>query len=151
MDGGMIHRAALTLFALALCTLASPADGQRTGELRFVLTGIDASQGGHVRCALYDSESTWLNRSRSMQQASAPANRSRVACVFRNVPAGTYALAALHDADDDREMDESLVGLPEEGYAISNDAVERLSQPDFNDARVRFDGTDTTTRAPMHY
>ncbi len=142
---------ALAFSILALAALATPADGQRTGELRFVLTGVDASRGGHIRCALYDSEATWLNRQQAMRKDSADASGSRATCVFRNVPPGTYAIAALHDADDDREMDQSLVGIPEEGYAISNDAVERISEPDFGDASLRFDGQRATTRAPMHY
>ena len=147
----MITRFALALSAIALCTLAAPAGGQSSGELRFVLTGIDADRGGHIRCALYRNVDTWLNRSESFKKANAPANGSRATCVFRNVPAGTYAIAALHDADDDREMDQSLVGIPEEGYAISNDEVERVGAPDFDEARIQFDGTRKTTRAPMHY
>ena len=139
------------VLALALGTLSTPAHGQRTGELRFVLTNIDAERGGHIRCAIYESESTWLNRSQSMQQATAPVNGGSATCVFRNVPAGSYALAALHDADDDREMDRNMVGIPEEGYAISNNEIERMSEPDFDEARIRFDGNDSTTRARMSY
>lgn len=141
----------LAFCVLGLCAFATSADSQRTGELRFVVTGVDANEGGHIRCALYSSEATWLDRGRAMRKAAARAGSARAACVFRNLPPGTYAIAALHDADDDREMDQNLVGIPEEGYAISNDAVQRIRPPDFTEASLRFDGERATTSAPMHY
>ncbi|NIR60732.1 MAG: DUF2141 domain-containing protein, partial [Gammaproteobacteria bacterium] len=110
----MFTRLALAFGALALASVAVPAMGQSRGVLRFVISNVDASRGGTIRCALYRNSETWLNRARSFKKTTAPVNGSSATCVFRNVPAGTYAIAALHDADDDREMDRSLVGLPEE-------------------------------------
>jgi len=148
---GMITRFASVLAAIALCAVALPADGQSSGELRFRISNIDADRGGQIRCALYQNEDTWLNRSQSFKQATAPVSGSSATCVFENVPAGTYGIAALHDADGDREMDQSLIGIPEEGYAISRNEIERMSEPDFDEARIRFDGTEKTARARMEY
>lgn len=147
----MIRRLALSSATFALLALTAVASGQSSGELRFQISNIDASRGGHVRCGLYRSSDSWLDRANAYKNASAAVSGSSATCVFENVPAGSYGIAALHDADDDREMDQSLVGIPEEGYAISNDAIERMSEPDFDEARIRFDGTQKTTRAHMEY
>ncbi len=85
------------------------------------------------------------------RDAAAAARRGQVACVFRDVPPGTYAMAALHDADNDHEMDKSLIGLPQEGYAISRDEHNALSRPDFDDASVQHDGGRLVTRSRMRY
>ena len=146
----------LASFGLLATTFAATprtADGQETevNEIRWVLTGIDASQGGHVRCALYRDEASWLNTSRRFKRAAAAARRGQVACVFRDLPPGTYAMAALHDANDDHEMEKSVVGLPQEGYAISRDEHDRMSRPDFEDAAVQFDGGRLVSHARMRY
>lgn len=147
----MFTRIALAFAAFALVTVPMLADGQSSGELRFQITNIDESRGGTIRCALYRTEDTWLERSNSYKQTTAAVNGDTATCVFEDVPAGTYGIAGLHDADDDREMDQSLVGIPEEGYAISRNEIERMSEPDFDEARIEFDGTSKTARARMEY
>jgi len=139
------------LGTLALALAATPALGQANGELRFRISNIDESRGGTIRCALYRDSETWLKRAESYRDATAPVSGSSATCVFEDVPAGSYGIAALHDADDDHEMDRSLVGVPEEGYAISRNEIERMSEPDYDEARIQFDGTRKTTRARMEY
>jgi uncharacterized protein (DUF2141 family) len=148
---GMFTRLALASATIALVAVAAPAGGQSSGELRFEISNIDASRGGTVRCALYRNADTWLERANAYKKATAPVSGSSATCVFEDVPAGTYGIAGLHDADDDREMDQSLVGIPEEGYAISRNEIERMTEPDFDEARIEFDGTRKTTRARMEY
>ena len=157
-----LRRALASLLGLGAFLLAPAVDGHRLlaseasaqsegGEIRWVLLGVKPDEGGRVRCALYNSKGRWLNRARAYRKSSARASRRQVACIFRRVPAGTYAMAALHDADGDREMDTSLIGLPREGYAISRNEHDRMSRPDFDDAKVQFDGTQARYTARMRY
>lgn len=122
-----------------------------TNEIRFVLTGLNAEAGGTIRCALYRDAQTWLDTNRRFMQAAANVRRSSAACVFRDVPPGTYAIAALHDEDGDRQMDRSLLGIPREGYAISRNEIDRMSRPDFDEAAIQFEGGQMVTRARMNY
>jgi uncharacterized protein (DUF2141 family) len=146
--------AALGLLVSALLP-AREAEGARGqdsgGELHWILLAVDTERGGSVRCALYRNEHDWLNRARAFRKSSARASNRQVRCVFRRLPAGTYAMAALHDADGDREMDKTLIGLPEEGFAISNDERDRMSAPDFDDAAVQFDGSRARYTSRMYY
>tara|TARA_B100001750_G_scaffold223518_1_gene213825 strand:- start:391 stop:861 length:471 start_codon:yes stop_codon:yes gene_type:complete len=145
--------ATAALLATSFVTAPRTADGQEGegNEIRWIISGIDVEEGGYVRCALYRDENTWLNTARRYRRAAAAARRGQVACVFRDVPPGTYAMAALHDADNDHEMDKSLIGLPQEGYAISRDEHNALSRPDFDDASVQHDGGRLVTRSRMRY
>ena len=149
---GMSRTLLTLLTVLGLGVVGAPtASSQSNGTLRFVLTHVDASQGGTIRCALYANESTWLERSDAFRTTTARVNGRSATCVFRNVPAGTYAAAALHDADRDREMDQSLIGIPQEGYAISRNETDRMSEPDFDEASFRFGGGNQTIRARRNY
>lgn len=143
--------AAATLLGLGFLATPDSADGQQAGEIRFVLTGVDADEGGTIRCALYNDEDSWLDKSRRYRRASARVRGGQATCVFRNVTPGTYAAAALHDANGDRRMEKGALGLPQEGYAISRDEHDAMSAPDFDDAAIEFEGGRIVTRASMRY
>lgn len=57
------------------------------------------------------------------------------------VPAGTWALAVLHDENSNGKLDRNFLGIPVEGVGASNAAASRLGPPKFEDARFVV-GTD---------
>ena len=149
---------ALALAGLVVGALAptrgalEDAVGQEAGGvIHFVLLEVEPEEGGTMRCALYRGAEGFLDRNRAYKKTSVRVRGNRVVCTFRQVPPGTYAMAALHDADRDREMDETLIGLPDEGYAISRDARDRMSRPEFAEAAVRFRGGEARFTAHMRY
>ena len=50
------------------------------------------------------------------------------------MPPGTYAIAVLHDENDNGKMDYRLLRLPKEPYGFSNGVVPRLGPPKFEAA-----------------
>jgi uncharacterized protein (DUF2141 family) len=136
--------------AMAVCALSTDASAQRSGTVRFNVTGIDADRGGRILCALYASEDNWLEDD-PFRDTMAFVNDETANCVFTDVPEGVYATAALHDEDGDSEMDTTL-GFPEEGYCMSRDAEdETMLKPDWDDARFRFEGNDAEVSADVKY
>ena len=142
--------AALLLGGAAFLTTSDSAQADDPNEIRFVLTGIDAEEGGTVRCALYRDANTWLDEDHRFRRSAARVRGPRAACVFRDIPPGTYAMAALHDEDGDREMD-TVIGIPREGFAISNNEIDAMSRPDFDEAAIQYRGGRLVTRARMNY
>jgi uncharacterized protein (DUF2141 family) len=65
-------------------------------------------------------------------QARAPAAQANVTLELSGVTPGRYALIVIHDADGDGVMKKSFLGLPEEGYGLSNNP-EPLLVPRFRD------------------
>jgi uncharacterized protein len=70
------------------------------------------------------------------------ASQGTTTVVFENVPAGTYALQAFHDANADM-----IPNIPPEGFAFGNDAS---FPPSFKSAAVKVEG-DTTATVRMNY
>jgi uncharacterized protein (DUF2141 family) len=68
------------------------------------------------------------------------ANRTATAS-FHDLPAGTYAVAILHDENDDQKMNNNFFGIPKEGYGFSNNVMGALGPPSFSRAAILFDGT----------
>ena len=59
---------------------------------------------------------------------------------FKNVPFGEYAVAVLHDMDNDRKLDTNFLGIPREDLGCSKNAKGGpLGAPSWAKARFRHD------------
>jgi len=70
---------------------------------------------------------------------------------FRNVTPGTYAIALLHDENDNGRADRALGMMPTEGFGFSRDARVRMGPPDFDDAAVTIGENATRLTIRMRY
>lgn len=47
---------------------------------------------------------------------------------------GEYALSVLHDENNNGKMDTNFLGIPKEGYGVSNNVNPKMHAPRFDDA-----------------
>ena len=116
-------------FGIALCGGASSA-----ATLTVAVDNVKTS-AGQVRIAVY-TEANWLNKEDWTRRALVPAEGTGVTATF-DLPPGTYAVAVLHDVNDNGKMDYRLLRLPKEPYGFSNGAKPKLAPPTFEDAAFR--------------
>ena len=134
----------LLLFPLFLLSLLAPPLDE--GAARIVVTGL-ASDQGHVRVALFDSEDAFTRT--AVQAAALPINGGRAVWTLSDLPAGYYAVAAFHDADGDGEMARGLFGLPREPYGFSRGARGRFGPPQWTDARFAVGAERVVVQVPI--
>ncbi len=71
---------------------------------------------------------------------------ARVEIRFTGVKPGDYAIALLHDENDNGKADRAMGMMPKEGYGFSRDAPVKMAPPKFKDAVfVQGDGTSRIT------
>ena len=70
---------------------------------------------------------------------------------FDNVAPGTYAIALLHDENDNGKADRVLGMMPREGFGFSNDAPVNMGPPDFTDAAINVGATSLRQTIRMRY
>lgn len=146
----MIAGLAVGLTTTAM-TMTSDTEAEETTQLKFVVGKLEPKRGGKVLCALYDDQDRWLGR-HPVRHDKQKVEGVTVTCVFKEIPPGTYAVAAMHDEDGDEEMDKNLIGLPTEGYCASRDAHENgFGAPDWEDAAFRYNGKSGYSSARMTY
>lgn len=101
-------------------------------DLTVTVTGVRVAKG-EIIVRLFASKNGFpSDRARAKAEASAPAGMSPVVVSFKDVPPGRYALIAIHDENGDKAMEKALLGLPEEGYGVSNNP-DPLLVPRFDD------------------
>lgn len=138
----------LALAVVSFLPIGVRADA--TGDVVLELDGL-RSDRGEVRGALYASADGWTSEGREIASCRAHVERRRARCVFVGVAPGAYAVALLHDEDDDGHMDRDLFGLPQEGYAFSNDAAPSLGPPSFTSARFVHEAAESILHVHARY
>lgn len=70
---------------------------------------------------------------------------------FDRVKPGDYAIALLHDENEDGKANRALGMMPKEGYGFSRDAPVRMGPPEFTDAVFTHGAADQTLTIRMRY
>jgi uncharacterized protein (DUF2141 family) len=102
---------------------------------------------GQIRVAVCDQE-RFLKQ--CLHTASAPAQAGETVLKVGQVPAGTWAVLAYHDENDNAELDRNLIGIPKEDYGFSRDAASRFGPPKFDDAAITVQEGDMAVKIKLH-
>ena len=76
---------------------------------------------------------------------------SSVTVNFKNVAPGRYAIALLHDENNNGKADRALMMMPTEGFGFSRDAKVRMGPPKFDDAAFDVTGRAISQTIKMRY
>lgn len=143
--------------ALAAMTLiAADQPGQIMSKQAQQGSGIDVSfEGlrntrGTLRLCLSRNPAHYPDCSGDSQarKISIPATTARYR--FDNVPQGTYALTAIHDANSNGELD-TVLGIPREGFAFSNNPRIRFGPPSYEQVRFTVGPQRASLRLEFKY
>ena len=74
-----------------------------------------------------------------------------VSFTFKDVAPGQYAIALLHDENDNGKMDRVMGMMPKEGYGFSRDAEVKMAPPKFKDAVFRHGEKPQSLTIKMRY
>lgn len=92
---------------------------------------------GHILLGLHTTDT--FMKADAIQKAKSEIKDGKIVATFIDVQPGTYAIIALHDENDNEQMDFEPNGMPKETYAISNNPTS-FGPPQFIEAK--FDVTD---------
>lgn len=126
----MIRAALLTLGATAAAS-AAPA---RAGDVVITVTDLRSAKGVVRACmtARADVFPKCIKDPESHRVVVAAGETIEIR--FTGVKPGRYAIALLHDENNNGKADRAAGMMPKEGYGFSRDAPVRMSPPKFRDA-----------------
>ncbi len=134
-------------FLLAVPSL--PKQKVETVTITVMVEGVRNSSGS-VGVALYNEESDFPDDGGFMTEEVSLNSSGNVEVTFENVPVGDYAVAVMHDENDNGEIDFNEYGMPLEGFGFSNDAMGNQGPPDFDEAAFTAD-EDTDVAVTLLY
>lgn len=123
----------LIVLSVSLYLSASAAE---TGRIEISVSGVAPIQGP-IACALFSSKVGFPLESKkhAIEQVRVPASNGTATCIFESVIPGDYAVAVVHDTNDNKEADTNFFGIPTEGVGVSNNAMPKASFPKFDNCR----------------
>lgn len=65
--------------------------------------------------------------------------------IFKNIPPGSYAVAILHDENNNQKMDKNMLGIPKEGYGFSNNVSAAFGPPSYKKASFNHNAATVTS------
>jgi uncharacterized protein (DUF2141 family) len=89
------------------------------------------SDKGRVAVALFASSQDFPDQKRASAGKLTRISGGRASVTFTNLRPGIYAVAVLHDENENSKMDFNFLGMPLEGYGFSNDASAPFGPPSF--------------------
>ena len=127
---------------------AAPA---AAGEVVITVTDLRSTEGV-VRACMTTQEKIFpkCRKDPASHRTVVQAGES-VTIRFTDVEPGDYAIALLHDENNDGKANRALGMMPKEGYGFSRDAEVKMAPPKFKDAVFKHSGEDQTLTIKMRY
>lgn len=123
-------------FLFSLAFLHPPADS----SIKVSIVNLRNNKG-HVLVSLFNSSSGFPDKAeKAVRKVQLAINNNTASASFPGLPAGNYAIAILHDENDDQKMNTNFFGLPKEGYGFSNNVMGTFGPPSFSRASFAFIG-----------
>ena len=104
-------------------------------NIEVLLKGFENNQGQAIIVLHGNEESFPDNVDKAITKASARITNSTAHTVFNNIEPGTYAIAAIHDQNNNGRLDKSFFGIPEEGVGTSGESKNNSGPPKFKNAK----------------
>ena len=124
----------LGLLVLAGVAAAVPAAPALAGDVVITVTDLRSSKGV-VRACMTTRANIFPKciKDPSAHRTVVPAG-GKIEIRFTGVKPGNYAIALLHDENDNGKADRAMGMMPKEGYGFSRDAPVKMAPPKFTDA-----------------
>lgn len=71
--------------------------------------------------------------------------------VWKGLPPGDYAVAAIHDENENHKLDRNFFGFPLEGFGFANNPTVGLSAPSFRKAMIHLTCPSTEVKIHIQY
>jgi uncharacterized protein (DUF2141 family) len=141
-----------SLVAVVLC--GGEADPRSTtapaASLGVSVTDLRNTKG-HLRLGVFDQAKGFpRDREAAMLWKTMPAD-SREKTFALELPPGRYAVVILHDENGNKKLDENFLGVPKEGYGVSNNPKPRFRAATFEEATFELDDSGAALTISIQY
>jgi uncharacterized protein (DUF2141 family) len=107
---------------------------------------------GTVKAVLYGPDpQSFLAKGAKVDKEREPAQKNSMSLCVAAPAGGKYAVVVYHDENDNHKFDRNFIGLPTEGYGVSNNPSLILAPPTFEESSFEVNGEVTHVDIDMKY
>ena len=124
-------KTAVLSLVFLLTTIFSQAQEANGVTITVTIDNV-TSDTGMVIASVHTSET--FMRGPGILNSESDIKDGKVTLTFENVKPGTYAIMAMHDANNNKQMDFEANGMPKESYGMSGNDM-TMGPPSFDSAK----------------
>jgi uncharacterized protein (DUF2141 family) len=111
------------------------------------------NQDGQIGLSVFRVPTGWPEDWKQAERwAMVPIESNPQEIIISDLPVGRYAVSAFHDENSSGDIDKNFMGIPKEGYGVSNGAKAGMfGPPKFEEALINLDPTGTTIDIAIEY
>lgn len=122
-----------------------------TGSVKVTVTDLRSSKGVVRACMTTNPEKFPKCRGDANSYSKVVNAAGTVTFRFTDVKPGRYAIALLHDENNNGKADRALMMMPKEGFGFSRDAKVRMGPPKFKAAAFDVTANEQSQTIRMRY
>lgn len=112
-------------------------------KLSIIITGLNNNKG-HVLISVYKDGVGYPEEvDKAVRRAKLTITNKTATVSFAGLASGNYAIAILHDENDDGKMNSNFLGIPKEGYGFSNNVMGSFGPPAFSKASFQYNANQS--------
>lgn len=125
----------LTIVFIILLLISTKVFSQNY-DLTIKIDGLENLKG-NILFGLYNNGSNFPDRKKALKGKVLPIKEKEEKYTFKNLTAGNYAVAIIHDENKDGELNTNFLGIPKEGFGFSNNEIGTFGPPSFKKAAIK--------------
>jgi uncharacterized protein (DUF2141 family) len=107
---------------------------------------------GTIKAVLYGPDpETFLVKGKKADKEREPSEEGSMTLCVAAREMGPYAVGVYHDENDNHKFDRNWIGLPIEGFGVSNDPTLFLAPPSFEESSFEVNGDLTHVDVEVKY
>ena len=129
-----LHKVFILPLLLIILTSYHPQDA----GLKVTITNL-RNYKGHLLISVFKNGVGYPDRpEKSFKRAKLSISNKTIVFDFTGLPTGNYAIAILHDENDDMKMNTNILGIPKEGFGFSNNVIGVFGPPGYSKASFNY-------------
>lgn len=120
-------------------------------RLRLTVSNLRNASGLIILTVYGDNPADFLASGKKLARVRLPARSGATEICIAVPQRSSYAIALFHDENGDRRFNRNLIGMPTEGFGISNDADTTLGLPNYESARFTAEPGDNRQSIAVRY
>jgi len=146
------------LFGFFILTGLSPkpatvneSDSIVAGSIQIKVSGLKNKNGQLGILVFITKDGFPSDWKKAFKQVLIPITGSSAEYTFTDLPYGKYAVSVMHDENMNKKLDTNFIGIPKEGYGVSNNVTGSMGPPKFEDAAFTLDKNIFSTDIKVNY
>ncbi len=139
------------LTTISSFTYVNGFEATSNGNIQIKVSGLK-NKSGQLGILIFTSKegfpSDWQ---KAYKQILIPVTGDKAEYTFTGLPYGKYAVSVMHDENKNKKLDTNFIGIPKEGYGVSNNATGSMGPPKFEDAAFNLDRDIISTDIKVNY